>query len=123
MTQLDSMIGVPRQAVVSYCKHHNPTVPENRYGKGRRIGTAMLKNFITAFILNLSAMILLYLNFSEAESWLFFCAIILMIMSTILFTIEIQIANMALDAYLSNFEKHQEWRDYIERKNLDVNLH
>jgi multiple antibiotic resistance protein len=44
------MIGVPRQAVVYYYKHHNPILPENRYGKGRTIGTAMLENFITAFI-------------------------------------------------------------------------
>jgi len=46
-----------------------------------------------------------------------------MIMSMILFTIEIQIANSALDVHLSDLEKHQEWRAYIERKNLDVNLH
>jgi multiple antibiotic resistance protein len=44
------MIGVSRQAVVYYYKHHNPILPENRYGKGRTIGTAMLENFITAFI-------------------------------------------------------------------------
>jgi len=61
-------------------------------------------------------MISLYLNISEAGSWLFFCAIILMIMSMILFTLEIQIANSALDVHLSDLEKHQEWRDYIERK-------
>jgi len=69
-----------------------------------------------AFILNLSAMISLYLNISNAGSWLFFCAIILMIMSMILFTLEIQIANSALDVHLSDLEKHQEWKDYIERK-------
>jgi len=39
-----------------------------------------------------------------------------MIMSMILFTLEIQIANSALDVHLSDLEKHQEWRDYIERK-------
>jgi multiple antibiotic resistance protein len=44
------MIGVSRQAVVYYCKHRNPILPKNRYGKGRTIGTAMLENFITAFI-------------------------------------------------------------------------
>jgi uncharacterized membrane protein (DUF485 family) len=69
-----------------------------------------------AFILNLSAMISLYLNISDAGSWLFFCAIILMIMSMILFTLEIQIANSALDVHLSDLKKHQEWKDYIERK-------
>jgi hypothetical protein len=69
-----------------------------------------------AFILNLSAMISLYLNISDAGSWLFFCAIILMFMSMILFTLEIQIANSALDVHLSDLKKHQEWKDYIERK-------
>ena len=44
------MIGVSRQAVVYHYKHRNPILPENRYGKGRTIGTAMLENFITAFI-------------------------------------------------------------------------
>jgi multiple antibiotic resistance protein len=44
------MIGVSRQAVVYYCKHRNPILPKNRYGKGRTIGTATLENFITAFI-------------------------------------------------------------------------
>jgi hypothetical protein len=68
-------------------------------------------------------MISLYLNISDAGSWLFFCAIIHMIMSMILFTLEIQIANSALDVHLSDLEKHQEWKDYIERKNLDASLH
>jgi len=39
-----------------------------------------------------------------------------MIMSMILFTPEIQIANSTLDVHLSDLEKHQEWRDYVERK-------
>jgi hypothetical protein len=29
------------------------------------------------------------------------------------FTIEIQIANPALDLQLSDLEKHQEWQDYL----------
>ena len=69
-----------------------------------------------AFILNLSAMISLYLNISDAGSWFFFCTIILMIIPMILFNLEIQIANSALDVHLSDLEKHQEWKDYIERK-------
>ena len=69
-----------------------------------------------AFILNLSAMISLYLNTGDAGSWLFFSAIILMIVSMVLFTLEIQIANSALDVHLSDLEKHQEWRDYQESK-------
>jgi multiple antibiotic resistance protein len=44
------MIVVSRQAVVYYYKHRNSILPKNRYGKGRTIGTAMLENFITAFI-------------------------------------------------------------------------
>ena len=39
-----------------------------------------------------------------------------MIMSMILFTLEIQIANSALDVHLYDLEKHQEWKDYIEKK-------
>ena len=69
-----------------------------------------------AFILNLSAMISLYLNAGDAGSWLFFNAIILMIVSMVLFTLEIQIANSALDVHLSDLEKHQEWKDYLESK-------
>jgi len=47
---MDSMFGLSRQAVVYYHKHRIPILPENRYGKGQTIGTAMLDNFITAFI-------------------------------------------------------------------------
>jgi hypothetical protein len=39
-----------------------------------------------------------------------------MIVSMVLFTLEIQIANSALDVHLSDLEKHQEWRDYLESK-------
>jgi hypothetical protein len=52
-----------------------------------------------------------------------FFTITLVMISMILFTLEIQIANSALDVHLSGLEKHQEWKDYIERKNPDVNLH
>jgi len=69
-----------------------------------------------AFILFLSAMISPYLNTGDARSWLFFNAIILMIVSMVLFTLEIQIANSALDVHLSDLEKHKEWRDYRESK-------
>ena len=68
------------------------------------------------FILNLSAMISLYLDTGVVGSWLFFSAIILMIVSMVLFTLEIQIANSALDVHLSDLEKHQEWKDYLESK-------
>jgi hypothetical protein len=69
-----------------------------------------------AFILNLSAMILLYLNTGDAGSWLLFSAINLMIVSMVLFTLEIQICNSALDVHLSDLEKCQEWKDYLESK-------
>ena len=44
------MIGVSRQAVVYYGHGHNPIFPEARFGKGQTVGTAMLENFITVFI-------------------------------------------------------------------------
>ena len=46
-------------------------------------------------------------------SWLFFSSIILMVAAMVQFTIEIQIANSALDVHLSDLEKHQEWQDYL----------
>jgi len=36
-----------------------------------------------------------------------------MVAAMIQFTIEIQVANSALDVHLSNLEKHQEWQDYL----------
>jgi type II secretory pathway component PulL len=36
-----------------------------------------------------------------------------MVAAMIQFTIEIQIANSALDVHLSNLEKHQEWQDCL----------
>ena len=66
-----------------------------------------------AFILNLSAMISLYFGLETIGSWLFFASIILMVAAMVQFTIEIQIANSALDVHLSDLEKHQEWQDYL----------
>ena len=66
-----------------------------------------------AFIFNLSAMISLYFGIDSLGSWLFFLSIILMVAAMIQFTIEIQIANSALDVHLSDLEKHQEWQDYL----------
>ena len=65
-----------------------------------------------AFIFNLSAMISLYFGIDNLGSWLFFLSIILMVAAMIQFTIEIQVANSALDVHLSDLEKHQEWQDY-----------
>ncbi|MDC0992902.1 DUF2721 domain-containing protein [Alphaproteobacteria bacterium] len=66
-----------------------------------------------AFILNLSAIISLYFGVESIGSWLFFPAMLLLSAAMILFTIEIQIANSALDVHLSDLEKHQEWQDYL----------
>ena len=111
-----STIGGSRQAVVYFDYGHHPILPKARFGRGRTLGIAMPENFFIAFTLNVSAMISLYLNISDGGCRLFFCAIILVIMSMILFTLEIQIANSALDVHLSDLEKHQEWKDYIEKK-------
>ena len=53
-------------------------------------------------------MISLYFGIDILGSWLFFLSIILMVAAVIQFTIEIQIANLALDVHLSDLEKHQE---------------
>ena len=58
-------------------------------------------------------MISLYFGIDNLGSWLFFLSIILMVAAMIQFTIEIQIANSALDVHLSDLEKHQEWQDYL----------
>ena len=71
-----------------------------------------------AFIFNLSAMIALYFGIDSLGSWLFFSSIILMVAAMIQFTIEIQIANSALDVHLSDLEKHQEWQDYLVASKL-----
>jgi hypothetical protein len=41
-----------------------------------------------------------------------------MVAAMIQFTIEIQIANSALDVHLSDLEKHQEWQDYLATSKL-----
>ena len=64
-----------------------------------------------AFIFKLSAMISLYFDIDTLGNWLFFSSIVLMLAAMIQFTIEIQIANSALDVHLSDLEKHQKWQD------------
>ena len=44
------MIEISRQAVVYYDQGYNPILPKARFGEGQTVGTAMLENFITAFI-------------------------------------------------------------------------
>ena len=58
-------------------------------------------------------MISLYFGIDNPGNWLFFSSIVLMVAAMVLFTIEIQIANSALDVHLSDLEKHQEWQDYL----------
>ena len=58
-------------------------------------------------------MISLYFGIDNLGSWLFFSSIILMVAAMVQVTIEIQVANSALDVHLSDLEKHQEWQDYL----------
>ena len=47
---------------------------------------------------------------------LFIGSISLLMISMLMFTREIQIANMALDVHLSDLEQHQEWQQYLKPK-------
>ena len=58
-------------------------------------------------------MISIYFGIDSLGSWLFFLSIILMVAAMIQFTIEIQVANLALDVHRSDLEKHQEWQDCL----------
>jgi len=65
------MIGVSRQAIVHYNHGRNPILPNASLRQRLRL-LAVIQIFSAgAFILNLSAMILLYLNINDAGSWLF----------------------------------------------------
>jgi len=66
-----------------------------------------------AFCLALAAMIATYLDANMLGSWLFFSAILLMMLAMLSFMIEIQIANSALDVHLSDLEDHHEWHHLI----------
>ena len=69
-----------------------------------------------AFCFALSAMIAIYLDAHDVGSWLFFGSIILMVLAMLGFTIEIQIANSALDVHISDLEDHHEWHHLIAPK-------
>ena len=69
-----------------------------------------------AFCFALSAMIATYLDAHDVGSWLFFGSIILMVLAMLGFTIEIQIANSALDVHISDLEDHHEWHHLITPK-------
>ena len=65
-----------------------------------------------SFVMALGAMIAAYFDESTVSSILFLISIILMMGSMLLFTREIQIANIALNVHLSDLESHQEWEEY-----------
>ena len=69
-----------------------------------------------AFVLALTAMIATYFDEPTIASIMFLCSISLLIISMLLFTREIQIANTALDVHLSDLETHQEWQQYLKPK-------
>ena len=69
-----------------------------------------------AFCFALSAMIATYLDATAIGSWLFFSSIMLMMLAMLSFTIEIQIANSALDVHISDLEDHHEWQHLIKPK-------
>ena len=69
-----------------------------------------------AFVLALMAMIAAYFDEYALSSMLFIGSISLLMISMLMFTREIQIANMALDVHLSDLEQHQEWQQYLKPK-------
>ena len=69
-----------------------------------------------AFCFALSAMIATYLDATAIGSWLFFSSIMLMMQAMLSFTIEIQIANSALDVHISDLEDHHKWHHLIKLK-------
>ena len=69
-----------------------------------------------AFVLALTAMIATYFDEPTIASIMFLCSITLLIISMLLFTREIQIANSALDVHLSDLKKHQEWQQHLKPK-------
>ena len=78
----------------------------------RLIGiTQMVSAF--SFIFALTAMLATYLGHDAQGSWLFFAAILLMMLSMLMFMMEIRIANSALDVHLSDLEEHQEWEHFL----------
>ena len=67
-----------------------------------------------SFVLALGAMIAAYFDERLVFSFLFFGSILVMMGSMVLFTREIQIANMALNVHLSDLEPHHEWQQYLK---------
>ena len=71
-----------------------------------------------AFVLALMAMIAAYFDERAISSMLLLSSVSLLIVSMLMFTREIQVANKALDVHLSNLEHHQEWQQYLKPRRL-----
>ena len=69
-----------------------------------------------AFVLALMAMIAAYFDERAISSMMFLCSTSLLIVSMLMFTRKIQIANTGLDVHLSDLEQHQEWQQYLKPK-------
>lgn len=69
-----------------------------------------------AFVLALTAMIAPYYEERAFASMLFLGSITLTIMSMLLFTREIHIADVMLDVHLSDLRRHQEFQQYLKPK-------
>ena len=67
-----------------------------------------------AFVLALMAVIAAYFDKHTLSSMLIVGSISSLTISTLMFTGQVQIANIALDAHLSDFEQHQEWQQYLK---------
>lgn len=63
-----------------------------------------------AFVLALKVMIAAYFDEHALSSMLFVGSISLQMILILMFTREMQIANMALDVHLSDLKQHQEWQ-------------
>ena len=69
-----------------------------------------------AFVLAQTAMIAVYDDGNAFATALFLCSITLLIVSMLLFTSKIHIANTTLDAHLLDLDDHQEWQQYLKPK-------
>ena len=105
-----------------WCRHHGDDDAErflrqiSRVRDRLRLIGIIQSCAAMAFVLALTAMIATYFDEPTIASIMFLCSISLLIISMLLFTREIQIANTALDVHLSDLETHQEWQQYLKPK-------
>jgi len=71
-----------------------------------------------AYVLALADIIAAYFDERTISSTLFLNAIMLLMISMLLFIRDIPITNTSLDVYLSDLEEHQEWQQYLQPKRL-----